>query len=85
MGTERRLLIALVQIAVLDAVLGRERASAGRLDQWYGTVPASYLTIHKLHIGGIEPEFLHHRLAQLQAGGVHPRGRVVGPKLAAGT
>ncbi|MGL9622359.1 hypothetical protein QRQ56_30720 [Bradyrhizobium sp. U531] len=62
---ERRLLDFLVQVALLDAVLGAETAVAYRIGQRHGALSDAHLGIRELRLHGIEAELLSDGLAQL--------------------
>ena len=86
MGTECRLLIGLVEIAVFHAVFRRESGITGSAGERDATIAAANFTIRKMYlVGRIEAELLRHGFAQLDAGCVDARRRTVRAPLAART
>ena len=82
-GAEGRLLIALLEVAEFDPVLGDEIAGTRGFGEGDTAIAQSDAAVGEGEVGGGKAEPLRHGLAQLDAGGIDAGGRAVGAPLPA--
>jgi len=77
-----RLLILLVQVSILDPILGTQASVARGLGKWNAAIVRPDLAIGEFSFSKVEADLLSDHLAQLEAGGIDTGGRVVTAPLA---
>src|SRR3546814_13077234 len=83
MRAEGRLLVAFVQIAILNGVLGPQISLFRHIGQWETEIACAHISVGKFGLPGSNSQLLRDGFAQFHAGCIDTGSRVIGTQLPA--